>query len=102
MTAGNVVEFEAALAGEAAIRPVAEREAKTILGRLGAGRADFLGDAYEMPDADRAQMAKKLLDPRPTRCATPWRLASTAGSTTTSHSSGPGASASTRSAVLCT
>ena len=60
MTAGNVDEFEAALAGEAAIRVVAERERATTLERLAAGRADFFGDTYEMSAADQAQMSKHL------------------------------------------
>jgi pimeloyl-ACP methyl ester carboxylesterase len=59
-TAGNVVEFNAARRGEAAIRPIAERERETTLARLAAGRSDFLGDAYEMSEADKAQMAKHL------------------------------------------
>jgi pimeloyl-ACP methyl ester carboxylesterase len=58
MTAGNVEEFEAALAGEAAVRAVAERERATTLERLANGRSDFLGDSYEMSEADRAQMTK--------------------------------------------
>ena len=58
MTAGNVEEFEAALAGEAAIRAVAERERATTLERLAEGRSDFFGDNYEMSEADRAQMAR--------------------------------------------
>ncbi|MGZ8514879.1 MAG: alpha/beta fold hydrolase [Candidatus Limnocylindrales bacterium] len=60
MTAGNVDEFEAALAGEAAIRAVAERERATTLERLAAGRADFFGDTYEMSAADQAQMVKHI------------------------------------------
>ena len=59
-TAGNVAEFTAAQQGEAAIRPIAERERATTLERLAAGRSDFLGDSYEMSDADKAQMAKHL------------------------------------------
>jgi pimeloyl-ACP methyl ester carboxylesterase len=58
MTEGNVVEFKAALEGDAAIRAVAEVEAKTTLDRVAEGRADILGDAYEMSEADRAQMEK--------------------------------------------
>jgi pimeloyl-ACP methyl ester carboxylesterase len=58
MTEGNVIEFTAALDGEPAMRVVAEREAKITVERLKAGRADFLGDAYEMSDADLAQMEK--------------------------------------------
>jgi pimeloyl-ACP methyl ester carboxylesterase len=60
MTEGNVVEFEAALAGEDAMREVAGREGKNLLERLDAGRSDFLGDSYEMAESDRAQMAKHL------------------------------------------
>jgi pimeloyl-ACP methyl ester carboxylesterase len=61
MTKGNIVEFEAALAGEAAMRAVAERERKTLLERLDAGRSDFLSDSYEMAESDKAQMAKHLV-----------------------------------------
>jgi pimeloyl-ACP methyl ester carboxylesterase len=61
MNEGNVEEFEAALAGEAAIRAIAERERTTTLERLAAGRADFLGDSYEMSEVDKAQMAKHLV-----------------------------------------
>jgi pimeloyl-ACP methyl ester carboxylesterase len=60
MTEGNVVEFEATLAGEDAMREVAEREGKIMLERLHAGRSDFLGDSYEMPESDKAQMVKHL------------------------------------------
>jgi pimeloyl-ACP methyl ester carboxylesterase len=60
MTEGNVVEFDAALSGEDAMRAVAGRERKTLLERLDAGRSDFLGDSYEMADADKAQMTKHL------------------------------------------
>ena len=59
-TEGNVIEFTAAQKGEQAIRPIAERERATTLERLAAGRADFLGDSYEVSDADRAQMVKHL------------------------------------------
>jgi pimeloyl-ACP methyl ester carboxylesterase len=58
MTAGNVDEFRAAQKGDAAIRSIAEQERATLLERLGAGRDDFMGDAYEVGEADRAQMAK--------------------------------------------
>ena len=60
MTAGNVEEFEAALAGEAEIRAVAERERATTLARLTEGRSDFLGDSYEVSESDRSQMAKHI------------------------------------------
>ena len=58
MTAGNVIEFEAAVAGEDAMRAVATRERATTLQRFADGRSDFLGDTYEMSEADKAQMAK--------------------------------------------
>jgi pimeloyl-ACP methyl ester carboxylesterase len=58
MTAGNVDEFNAALAGEAAIRSIAERERTTIFERLAGGRDDILGDSYELSEADQVQMAK--------------------------------------------
>ena len=57
-TAGNVAEFTAAQRGEEFIRPIAEQERATTLERLAAGRADFFGDAYEVSEADKAQMAK--------------------------------------------
>ena len=60
MTAGNVDEFEAALAGEAAIRAVTERERATTLQRLADGRPDVFGDSYEMSAADQAQMVKHI------------------------------------------
>jgi len=58
MTQGNVDEFTAALAGEATLRALLERERTTTLGKLAAGNSDFFGDTYEMAEADRAQMAK--------------------------------------------
>ena len=42
------------------MRAIAERERETTLGRLSEGRADFLGDTYELSEADKAQMAKHL------------------------------------------
>jgi pimeloyl-ACP methyl ester carboxylesterase len=61
MTPGNVEEFEAAVAGEAAIRAVAARERTPILERLAAGRSDFLGESQVMSEADQAQLAKHLV-----------------------------------------
>jgi pimeloyl-ACP methyl ester carboxylesterase len=58
MTEGNVIEFRAALEGEAAMRLVADREARIMIERLNAGRANFFSDAYEMSDVDLAQMEK--------------------------------------------
>lgn len=61
MTAGNVDEFEAATKGEEFHRAIAERERRTTLDRLAEGRADFLGDSYELSDADKAQMARHMM-----------------------------------------
>ncbi|MBI3746889.1 MAG: alpha/beta hydrolase [Chloroflexi bacterium] len=58
MNDGNVREFGAALEGEAALRAVVEPERRTMIERLMSGRSDFLGDAYEMPEADRIEMAR--------------------------------------------
>jgi pimeloyl-ACP methyl ester carboxylesterase len=58
MTAGNVEEFEAALAGEQAIRALTERERATLLERVRTGNSVLFGDTYEMSGADRAQMVK--------------------------------------------
>ena len=59
-TRGNVEEFEAALRGEADIRKIAESESAAMFARFDAGDSNFLGDNYEMPEEDRAQMAKHL------------------------------------------
>jgi pimeloyl-ACP methyl ester carboxylesterase len=58
LAAGNVEEYTAALEGEAAHRRVAEREAATTLERFREGRADWLGDSYEMSEADRVAMER--------------------------------------------
>ena len=60
MTEGNVEEFEAATAGEAAMRALAEPRRIVTLDRLAAGRSDFFGDDYEVSESDQAQMAKHL------------------------------------------
>lgn len=60
MNEGNVIEFNAALAGEETLRPLLVRERTTTMGRLVDGRSDFLGDDYEMSEPDRLQMAKHL------------------------------------------
>jgi pimeloyl-ACP methyl ester carboxylesterase len=60
MTEGNVAEFEAAVAGEAAIRTLTERARATIIERLAAGRVDFWGDDYVLSEADQAQQARHL------------------------------------------
>ena len=58
MTQGNVDEFRAALAGEAAVRALCEAERATMLDRLAQGRSDLLGDSYELAEEDRVQMAR--------------------------------------------
>jgi pimeloyl-ACP methyl ester carboxylesterase len=58
MNEGNVREFGAAVEGEDAVRAHVEPERLTLIERLTSGRSDFLGDDYEMPEADRIQMEK--------------------------------------------
>ena len=58
MNDGNVREFNAAVEGEAALRAMLEPERTIMVERLSAGRSDFLGDDYEVPEADRVEMAK--------------------------------------------
>jgi len=58
MNDGNIHEFNAAVEGEAALRTVVEPERATMIERLSSGRRDFLGDEYEMPEADRIEMEK--------------------------------------------
>lgn len=59
-TQGNIIEWQAAQRGDAAIRAVVEVERRTTLARLQSGRADFLGDSYEMSEADVRQMQKHV------------------------------------------
>jgi pimeloyl-ACP methyl ester carboxylesterase len=58
MNDGNIREFSAAVAGEDALRTMLEPERTTLVERLLSGRSDFLSDDYEMPEADRIEMAK--------------------------------------------
>jgi len=60
MTQGNIDEFSAAMEGEEPMRAIAERERKTTLDRLADGRSDFMGDTYELSEADKAQLAKHM------------------------------------------
>lgn len=60
MNDGNIREFGAAVAGEAELRAVVDPERTTTMERLRAGRADFLGDDYEMSEADRIYMERHL------------------------------------------
>jgi len=59
-TRGNVDEFQAAQRGEADIRQLTEAEWAGLRARLDAGDSNFLGDNYEMSEADQAQMLKHL------------------------------------------
>jgi pimeloyl-ACP methyl ester carboxylesterase len=61
MTEGNVREFEAALEGEGATRALLEGLRSTTLERFAAGRLDWMGDDYELSEADREQMEKHLV-----------------------------------------
>jgi pimeloyl-ACP methyl ester carboxylesterase len=61
MTEGNVIEFGAAVAGEAAARAVVEPLRAEELHRLAEGRLDWMGDEYDLSEADRAQMAKHFV-----------------------------------------
>jgi pimeloyl-ACP methyl ester carboxylesterase len=59
MNEGNIREFNAAVEGETALRGAVEPERALMIDRLSNGRSDFLGDDYVMPEADRAEMAKR-------------------------------------------
>jgi pimeloyl-ACP methyl ester carboxylesterase len=58
MNEGNIREFNAAVEGEDALRTMIEPERALMVERLSCGRSDFLGDDYEVPEADRVEMAK--------------------------------------------
>lgn len=58
MNEGNVREFAAALEGESTLRPVLEKTRGEMIDALTAGRSDFLGEGYDMPEPDRVEMAK--------------------------------------------
>jgi pimeloyl-ACP methyl ester carboxylesterase len=58
MNEGNVREFRAAVEGERALRAVIEPTRDQMVERLTSGRADFLGDGYDMPEADQIEMMK--------------------------------------------
>jgi pimeloyl-ACP methyl ester carboxylesterase len=58
MNEGNVREFGAALEGEAALRAVIEPTRDQMVERLTSGRSDFLGEGYDMPEADQIEMVK--------------------------------------------
>jgi pimeloyl-ACP methyl ester carboxylesterase len=58
MNDGNVRELGAAVEGEAALRAMLEPERDVMVERLSAGRGDFLGDDYDVPEADQVEMAR--------------------------------------------
>ena len=61
MTEGNVVEFNAALQGEGTLTSLCTDLRLMSLKRLSEDRLDWMGDDYELSEADRAQMAKHLV-----------------------------------------
>ena len=73
MTEGNVIEFNAALAGEPASRKLLHGLRTEALERLAAGRLDWMGDDHELSAADQAQMAKHhhLIAAQMTSCLEP-------------------------------
>jgi len=58
LTEGNVIEFKAALAGEEASRELLTGLRTEVASRMAAGRVDWMGDDYELSDADVAQIRK--------------------------------------------
>ncbi len=58
MNEGNIREFGAAREGESALRAVIGTTRLEMIEALTTGRADFLGEGYEMPEADQIEMAK--------------------------------------------
>jgi pimeloyl-ACP methyl ester carboxylesterase len=54
-TEGNVVEFQAALEGEEASQRLCGELRATALARLAEDRLDWMGDDYELSEADKAQ-----------------------------------------------
>ena len=56
--AGNISEFGAALESETALRAVIEPEARLILERIAAGRADIVSDEYETSAVDQEEMTR--------------------------------------------
>ncbi|HET7181447.1 MAG TPA: alpha/beta hydrolase, partial [Candidatus Limnocylindrales bacterium] len=58
MTEGNVVEFNAAMQGEAPLSELCSDLRVMSLNRLMENRVDWMGDDYELSEADKAQMQK--------------------------------------------
>lgn len=64
MTEGNVVEFTAARRGEGAVTELCTDLRVMSLSRLREGRLDWMGDDYDLSDADREQMQKHFVRSR--------------------------------------
>jgi pimeloyl-ACP methyl ester carboxylesterase len=54
----NVVEMQWALDGEAALVPNLEREAAEVLARVAIDPSKIIGDEFELPESDRAELAR--------------------------------------------
>jgi pimeloyl-ACP methyl ester carboxylesterase len=61
MTQGNVLEFGAAVEGEAAARALVGTLRRTALDRFAEGRIDWMGDDYDLSEADREQTRRHLV-----------------------------------------
>lgn len=61
MTEGNVKEFGAAVQGEDAAREVCNPLRDIGLDRLAQNRVDWMGDDYDLSEADREQMRKHIV-----------------------------------------
>ncbi len=59
MNDGNVREFGAAREGEDVLRPIVEKTRLEMIDALTSGQTDFLGEGYDMPEADRAEMERQ-------------------------------------------
>lgn len=64
MTEGNVIEFNAALQGEAALTELCSDLRVMSLERLQANRVDWMGDDYELAEADVEQTMKHYVRTR--------------------------------------
>jgi pimeloyl-ACP methyl ester carboxylesterase len=58
MNEGNIREFTTTLTGEGPLRALLGPQRATTIARLRAGRADYLGDAYTMSEADVERMRR--------------------------------------------
>jgi pimeloyl-ACP methyl ester carboxylesterase len=60
MTEGNLKEFGAAVQGEDAARELCDPLRDMTLDRLAENRLDWMGDDYDLSEADKAQMRKHI------------------------------------------